>query len=113
MSIYGDDYKTPHSREPYFIKVHRCLYAETKYGVFNPGFPTSKTEVEIVVPDINNRTKFYKYIVYNHTSCAADDLRYFKVRANFKLHKNLTSNESKTLILSHESIKQINAPMNQ
>ena len=26
-------------------------------------------EIEIVVPDTSNKTKFYSYVIYNHTSC--------------------------------------------
>ena len=26
-------------------------------------------EIEIVVPDTSNKTKYYSYVIYNHTSC--------------------------------------------
>ena len=67
LSIYGENFETPKSREPYFITVHRCVtLCEGWHGW---PYPKKHKEVEIVVPDLNNKTKFYKYVVHNHTSC--------------------------------------------
>ena len=53
-------------------------------------------EIGIVIPDITNKDrdpsskkKFYKYVVYNHTSCTCGKLEdRWK-----KLYKTLTNNE--------------------
>ncbi|CAB4010488.1 Hypothetical predicted protein, partial [Paramuricea clavata] len=60
------------------------------------GYPVPKTteEIEIVVPDITNKDssskkKFYKYVVYNHTSCTCGTLKY----RESTLYKTITNNE--------------------
>ena len=90
MSIYNDNFTTPESREPYFIKVHRCIIP-CWYNSTGMPIALIQKEIEIVVADINNPTKFYKYVVYNHTKCGCDK---HNVRKN-ELHKNLVSNEGK------------------
>ena len=91
MSIYNEYFTTPESREPYFIKVHRCIipcwYNSSNY------MPIAliQKEIEIVVADINNQKTFYKYVVYNHTECGCDKLNVTKN----ELHKNPVSNEGK------------------
>ncbi|XP_046841530.1 uncharacterized protein LOC124435569 isoform X1 [Xenia sp. Carnegie-2017] len=93
VSIYDENFTDiPKDREPYYVKVQRCVMEKDKIptcGICWPQ-PITLTEVEIVVPDLKNYTKFYKYIVYNHTSC------YWEMTLtvlNFNLHKNLPSNE--------------------
>ena len=87
VSIYGENFETPKSRAPYFIKIHRCVkHCDSK----ELPKATLWKEVEIVVPDINNQTKFYKYVVNNHTACGCH-------HAEQKLHKKLASNEGKHL----------------
>ncbi|CAB3988099.1 Hypothetical predicted protein [Paramuricea clavata] len=89
VSIYNEHFTTPESREPYLIKVHRCIIAcRTKTSIAMP-YALIQKEIEIVVADINNPTKFYKYVVYNHTKCGCDK---HNVTKN-ELHKNLVSNE--------------------
>ena len=78
VSIYNDDLTTPKSRAPYFIEVYRCVKADHHCDT-NTGYyavPLNKTGIDIVVPDLRNNyrdphseQKFYKYVVYNHTSC--------------------------------------------
>lgn len=85
VSIYGENFETPESREPYFITIHRCVKQCDKAQLPKA---TSWKEIEIVVPDINNHTKFYKYVVNNHTTCGCGDTEQ-------KLHKKLVSNEGK------------------
>lgn len=88
VSIYGENFDTPESREPYFVKVHRCIIdgVVTSKNCW-PAAATQK-EIEVVVPDINNKRKFYKYIVYNHTSCEC------RGGESPKLHKNLSAHEA-------------------
>ena len=78
VSIYNEQFTTPHSRSPYFIEVCRCVAVittgdELVCGSDNYPQPHTWTEIEIVVPDLSNEEKFYKYIVYNHTSCKCGD----------------------------------------
>ncbi|XP_028416382.1 uncharacterized protein LOC114540391 [Dendronephthya gigantea] len=88
VSIYNNDFATPKSRYPYFIEVYRCINIsddlEAKLHCRNDKYPVPnmKTEIEIVVPDLTNNerdpshiNKFYKYIVFNHTSCTRGRLR--------------------------------------
>ena len=90
VSIYNEDFTTPESREPYFIKVHRCIKACWNRSIDMPVALTQE-EIEIVVADINNQTKFYKYVVYDHISCVCRN----STQIN-KLHKtDLVSNEGK------------------
>ena len=77
VSIYNNDFTTPESKVPYFIEVYRCVVADHTCSSDKKPYPvpSKKTEIEIVVPDLTNRyrdplkKKFYKYVVYNHTSC--------------------------------------------
>ncbi|XP_046841504.1 uncharacterized protein LOC124435555 isoform X2 [Xenia sp. Carnegie-2017] len=93
VSIYNENFTDiPKDREPYYVKVQRCVIDKDNVPTCSLCWsqPMTLTEVEIVVPDLKNYTKFYKYIVYNHTSCYLKE----KVPAvNFNLHKNLPSNE--------------------
>lgn len=82
VSIYNDNFTTPNSRYPYFIEVYRCVkidneeiaYISCALDVYP--VPITMSKIEVVVPDLTNngrdpsyKKKFYKYIVYNHTSC--------------------------------------------
>ncbi len=103
VSIYNDDFTTPADRKPYFISVTRCVKVEqgdTDDGKCSAGNPNlmypvqgSHTRIEILVPDIRNDNryynpkKFYKYVVYNHTSCICGKLK------DRKLYGNITNNE--------------------
>ncbi|XP_046839447.1 uncharacterized protein LOC124433698 [Xenia sp. Carnegie-2017] len=93
VSIYDKNFTDiPKDREPYYIKVQRCINDKDNVPTCLLCWPQpmTLTEVEIVVPDLKNYTKFYKYIVHNHTSC------YWKntlTASNFNLHKTLSSNE--------------------
>jgi hypothetical protein len=61
------------------------------------GYPVPNTmaEIEIVVPDVTNKDrdpsskKFYKYVVYNHTSCKCGTFNY----RDSTLYKTVTDNE--------------------
>ncbi|XP_046839437.1 uncharacterized protein LOC124433692 isoform X2 [Xenia sp. Carnegie-2017] len=97
VSIYSKNFTNiPKDREPFYVKVHRCVL-NMKYDGYNvPGLeyypqPTKMKEIEIVVPDLKNYKKFYKYIVYDHISC--NWKKWLGQPMNFDLHKNLTSNE--------------------
>ncbi|CAB3988101.1 Hypothetical predicted protein [Paramuricea clavata] len=91
VSIYNEDFTTPESREPYFIKVHRCIIPCWHSSIEMPVALTQK-EIEIVAADINNQTKFYKYVVYDHISCKCHDVTQ-NIEIN-KLHKtDLVSSE--------------------
>jgi hypothetical protein len=91
VSIYHENFTTPESREPYFIKVHRCVIA-CPHSSIEMSFALTKKEIEIVVADINNQKIFYKYVVYDHISCVCRNVTQIN-----KLHKNLVSNEGKRL----------------
>ncbi|CAB4017946.1 Hypothetical predicted protein [Paramuricea clavata] len=93
VSIYNEDFTTPESREPYFIKVHRCIKACRSTSIEMPiANLTTQNEIEIVAADINNQTKFYKYVVYDHISCVCRNVTQ-PIEIN-KLHKtDLVSNE--------------------
>ena len=101
MSIYGDKFYTPESREPYFIKIQRCVTTIGNWKQFlNSDIDSDecwsvpakngsvRKEIEIVVPDINNGTKFYKYVVYNDTACECG------TEQDVKQHKNDLPQES-------------------
>ncbi|CAB4026845.1 Hypothetical predicted protein [Paramuricea clavata] len=99
ISIYDDDFVTSPSRPLYFIEIYRCVKLEMgDCHSGQHGYPVPKTtdEIEIVVPDITNKDrdsskkKFYKYVVYNHTSCTCGTL--IKYRES-TLYKNITNNE--------------------
>jgi hypothetical protein len=57
-------------------------------------------KIEIVLPDITkgkdwnstNKTKFYKYVVYNHTSCKCGTLKF----RDSTLYQTITNNEGKS-----------------
>jgi hypothetical protein len=100
VSIYNDDFTTPPSRPQYFIEVYRCVkvgFGECpSIGRYVYPVPNKIEEIEIVVPDITNKDrdpsskkKFYKYVVYNHTSCKCGKLEDRKK----KLYKKITNNE--------------------
>jgi hypothetical protein len=99
VSIYKDDFTTPPSRPQYFIEVYRCVEVKASKcfsGQNSYPVPNKIEEIEIVVPDITNndrdsssKKKFYKYVVYNHTSCKCGTFNY----RNSKLYKTITSNE--------------------
>ena len=73
VSIYGPNFTTPESRAPYYIKIRRCVIDEYAFSINTACWSVpknnSRKEIEIVVPDINNNKKFYKYVVYNDTAC--------------------------------------------
>ena len=91
VSIYNAMFQTPKSRMPYFIKVQRCLSVSLLCDI---PVPVSPAKIEIVVPDINNRAKFYKYIVYNHTYCTCGNHQTMP-----KLHKTSDEGIGKCLII--------------
>ncbi|XP_046841145.1 uncharacterized protein LOC124435250 [Xenia sp. Carnegie-2017] len=93
VSIYNENFTDiPKDREPYYVKVQRCVIEKDKFPICSLCWPQpmTLTEVEIVVPDLKNDKKFYKYIVYNHTSCYMSTNL---TALNFDQHKNLSSNE--------------------
>ena len=95
MSIYGPNLTTPESRTPYYIKIRRCIIND---GVFFTSVPlcwsfpkeNSRQEIEIVVPDINDNTMFYKYVVYNDTACECSTSN---GASEIAQHKHLESHE--------------------
>jgi hypothetical protein len=99
VSIYNDEFTTPVSRPGYFIEVYRCVKVEI--GECRPGrheypVPNKTEQIEILVPDLankhrdpNNENKFYKYVVYNHTSCQCGNLKNRKRTLN----KIITNNK--------------------
>jgi hypothetical protein len=101
VSIYNDNFATPLSRPQYFIEVYRCVQVDFgECPSSGPsGYPVPKQieKIEIVVPDITkgkdrnsaNKTKFYKYVVYNHTSCKCGTLKF----RNSRLYQTITNNE--------------------
>jgi hypothetical protein len=99
VSIYNDDFTTPLSRPQYFIEVYRCVkigFGEcSSSGQYWYPVPKTTAEIEIVVPDITNKDrdpsskKFYKYVVYSHTSCKCGTFKY----RNRKLYKKITNNK--------------------
>jgi hypothetical protein len=58
VSIYNENFSTTVSKEPYFIKVHRCIIACRKIPFEMPIAITQK-EIEIVVADINNQANSF------------------------------------------------------
>ena len=76
ISIYNENFTTPKDRDPYFIEVYRCVTVTDKdlgNCVDKYPVPHTWTNITIVVPDLANRSKFYKYVIYNHTSCKCGD----------------------------------------
>ncbi|CAB4013038.1 Hypothetical predicted protein [Paramuricea clavata] len=101
VSIYNDDFTTSSSRPQYFIEVYRCVKVDVGECPASRGpsvypVPDKIEEIEIVVPDITNNDrdssdekKFYKYVVYNHTSCKCGTAKDRKS----KLYKTITDDE--------------------
>jgi hypothetical protein len=100
VSIYNDNFATLPSRPQYFIEVYRCVkieFGECESGQSGYPVPEKMGKIEIVVPDIasgkdwdySNKKKFYKYVVYNHTSCTCGT---FEVRDS-RLYQTITNNE--------------------
>ena len=95
ISIYNDKFTTPGSRVPYFIEVYRCVEADQNCHSNEYPVPSNKTEIEIVVPDLTNTYRdplkklFYKYVVYNHTTCKCGKLE------ERKLYEEIKDNEGK------------------
>ena len=78
ISIYNDNFTTPKDRDPYFIEVYRCVTVDPfndhdKCGADKYPVPHNWTNITIVVPDHGKKPKFYKYVIYNHTSCKCED----------------------------------------
>ena len=76
VSIYNEKFTTPENRHPYFIEVYRCVAIDNYDDVETCGgakYPIQDTwkNITIVVPDRSEK-KFYKYVVYNHTSCKCE-----------------------------------------
>lgn len=96
VSIYGPNFTTPESREPYYIKIRRCVFGAYLLTVNDKCWSVpkknSRKEIEIVVPDINNNTKFYKYVVYNDTACECG----YKRPSRNAQYKRLESHEGIT-----------------
>ena len=71
ISIYNDNFTTPCNKTPYFIEVYRCVKAEEFECLNRPTYivQANQTKIKIVVPDTDDKTKFYSYEIYNHTSC--------------------------------------------
>ena len=74
VSIYNENFSTPENRDPYFIEVYRCVevkpFKDLSCGTENYPVPDETKNITIVVPNLSrNETKFYKYVIYNHTSC--------------------------------------------
>ena len=69
ISIYNDKFTTPCNRIPYFIEVYRCVKDDNSYCIGRYIVQANQTKIEIVVPDTGDKTKFYSYVIYNHTSC--------------------------------------------
>ena len=85
ISIYSETFTTPIDRNPYFIEVYRCVTVDTFDDVFKCGddkypVPHTWTNITIVVPDLGKTPKFYKYVIYNHTSCKCENLTDRKLR---------------------------------
>jgi hypothetical protein len=101
VSIYNDSFATPPSRPQYFIEVYRCVKVDfgecPSSGPSGYPVPKKMEKIEIVVPDITNGTvrnftnkmKFYKYVVYNHTSCKCGTLKF----RGTTLYQTITNNE--------------------
>ena len=83
VSIYNNNFITPKSRVPYFIEVYRCvILVDDNCGSTEYPVPSNTTEIEVVVLDFKTKydrdppkKTFYKYVVYNHTSCKCGTLK--------------------------------------
>ena len=104
VSIYNENFTTPESRIPYFIEVHRCVLAgpddDCKAALYPMANDTK--DIEIVVPDLTNndrnpakKPKFYRYVVYNHTSCKCGSFAEF----NSTMHKKIPYNTGECNLL--------------
>ena len=84
---------------PYFIKVHRCVDAKgcaIEQNSYPVPVPEKMKEIVIVVPDSDpNKQKWYKYVVYDHTSCRCGTLK----ERNSTLHGNITNNNGECNLL--------------
>ena len=74
ISVYNEDFTTPCNRTPYFIEVYRCVKdngsrCSENQTVEDFIVPNETENITIVVPDTGNKTEFYSYVIYNHTSC--------------------------------------------
>ena len=78
VSIYNENFSTPENRDPYFIEVYRCVEVKPfkrKCNSDNYSVPHKWKSITIVVPNRSrDETKFYKYVIYNHTSCKCGPL---------------------------------------
>ena len=92
VSIYDDKFTTPVGREPFFIQIHRCVPRGFPKEIHQWPLADKQNEIEIVVPDLNDAEKFYKYVVFNHTSCKTG-------HEKPTLHKTLKHNQSELMIL--------------
>ena len=78
ISIYNEEFTTPKDRDPYFIEVYRCVTVDPfndrdKCGPHDYPVPHNWTNIAIVVPDLGKNSTFYKYVIYNHTSCKCEN----------------------------------------
>ncbi len=103
VSIYNDNFTTPKSRIYYFIEVHRCVLTDADNYCDAALYPIANDtkSIEIVVPDLTNKgrdpakQKFYRYVVYNHTSCKCGSLDERKKQ----LYENITDNTGECSLL--------------
>ena len=95
ICIYNDNFTTAQSRVPYYIEVYRCVEVDDDCLSKEYPVPSNKTEIEIVVPDLTIsytdplKKKFYRYVVYNQTSCKCGELK------ERKLYKKIQDNKGK------------------
>ena len=84
---------------PYFIKVHRCVDAKgcgIEQNSYPVPVPEKMIEIVIVVPDSDpNKQKWYKYVVYDHTSCRCGELK----ERNSTLRGKITNNNGECKLL--------------
>ena len=88
---------TPKDRDPYFVEVYRCVKVDIiKYHNACRGdkypVPNTWTEIQVVVPDFANEKRFYKHVIYNHTSCKCGDPTDRKLRKNLGEPGECTNN---------------------
>ena len=100
VSIYNDDFTTPKSRMPYFIEVRRCVNGtgcSRELNTYPVPVLAKMKEIVIVVPDsAPDKQKWYKYVVYDHTSCRCGEL---KERNYSTLHGKITNNNGECNLL--------------
>ena len=89
---------------PYFIEVHRCVLADADNYCNAAFYPVANDtkDIEIVVPDLTNKDRdpakkqrFYRYVVYNHTSCKCGNLNERKKQ----LYEKITDNNGECTLL--------------